>query len=92
MAGGPSAWCALRHRHGACPMNRLKTVVKWACDWNPTVSAISTTGVAVRTNSSSARRIRCFKRYSCGGKPIDTRNWDAKCMRLSPATAAKSTR
>ena len=73
-------------------MNRLNTVVKWACVWNPTVRAISAMGMVVFCNNSSARPIRRFKRNSWGRRLVAIRNWEAKYIRLNPATTAKSER
>ena len=91
-SGAVGIWLIARHRCGVHPMNRLNTVVKWACVWNPTVRAISAMGMVVFCNNSSARPIRRLKRNSWGRRLVAIRNWEAKYIGLNLATTAKSER
>jgi hypothetical protein len=49
-------------------------------------------GMVVLCSNSSARPIRRFKRNSWGRRLVAIRNWEAKYIRLNPATTAKSER
>jgi len=54
---GHSASCARLQRPGVSPTNRLNTVEKWACVWNPTDSAMSSSSREVWRRSRLAASI-----------------------------------
>ena len=57
-AARSSSHCRSRQRWGVVPATRLNTVVKCACDWKPTLSAISTIGAFDPDNICLARSMR----------------------------------